>query len=443
MAPELKLEQSVAPLTTSGRYRWVVCALLFFATTINYMDRQILSLLKPILDNQMGWTNEQFGAINSTFQGAYAVGGLVFGWLVDRIGSKVGYTISIVGWSLAAVGHALVSTVGGFFIARGCLGITEAGNFPTSIKTVALWFPKKERAFATSLFNSGANVGPIIAPVIFPWIALTWGWQAAFVVAGLAGFVWLFFWIPFYDLPERQRRLGGDELAFIQSDRDESHTEDSGKTRWLSLLKYRQAWSIIVARFMTDPVWWFFLIWLPDYFKKTRHLDIQHSWIHLATIYAIVTVLSNIGGWLPGYLMKQGWSVTRARKTSMFLFALCVVPILFATSVGDWSAVLLIGLAGAAHQAWSANLYSTASDMFPKNAVASLIGIGSAAGSIGGMIFPIVTGLLLDKFQASGNITAGYSILFVICAFAYLVAFALNHLCAPNFEPAGAQLPHR
>jgi ACS family hexuronate transporter-like MFS transporter len=189
MAPELKLEQSVAPLTTSGRYRWVVCALLFFATTINYMDRQILSLLKPILDNQMGWTNEQFGAINSTFQGAYAVGGLVFGWLVDRIGSKVGYTISIVGWSLAAVGHALVSTVGGFFIARGCLGITEAGNFPTSIKTVALWFPKKERAFATSLFNSGANVGPIIAPVIFPWIALTWGWQAAFVVAGLAGFV--------------------------------------------------------------------------------------------------------------------------------------------------------------------------------------------------------------------------------------------------------------
>jgi MFS transporter, ACS family, hexuronate transporter len=411
-----------------------VCALLFFATTINYMDRQILSLLKPILDSQMGWTNEQFGAINSAFQGAYAVGGLAFGWLVDRIGSKVGYSISITGWSLAALGHALVSSIGGFFVARACLGITEAGNFPTSIKTVALWFPKKERAFATSLFNSGANVGPIIAPIIFPWIALTWGWQAAFIIAGLAGFIWLFFWLPFYDLPERQKRLSRDELAFIQSDRDESHIENTGKSPWLSLLKYRQAWSIVIARFMTDPVWWFFLIWLPDYFKKTRHLDIQHSWIHLAAIYAIVTVLSNIGGWLPGYLMRQGWSVTRARKTSMFLFALCVVPILFATKVGDWSAVLLIGLAGAAHQAWPANLYSTASDMFPKSAVASLIGIGSAAGSVGGMIFPIVTGLLLDRFHAAGNITAGYNVLFVICAFAYLVAFALNHLCAPKFE---------
>jgi MFS transporter, ACS family, aldohexuronate transporter len=439
MAQALKLEQASPPLSSVGRYRWIVCALLFFATTINYMDRQILSLLKPILDNQMGWTNEQFGAINSAFQGAYAIGGLLFGWLVDRIGSKVGYTISITGWSFAALGHALVSSLGGFFAARACLGITEAGNFPTSIKTVALWFPKKERAFATSLFNSGANVGPIIAPIIFPWIALTWGWQAAFIVAGIAGFIWLFFWLPFYDVPERQKRLTTEELSFIQSDRDELHAEASGKGPWLSLLKYRQAWSIIIARFMTDPIWWFFLIWLPDFFKKTRHLDIQHSWIHLATIYLIVTVLSNFGGWLPGFLMKQGWTVTRARKTSMFLFALCVLPILFATRVGDWTSVFLIGLAGAAHQAWSANLYSTASDMFPKNAVASLIGIGSAAGSIGGMIFPIVTGALLDKFQATGNITTGYSILFVICAFAYLLAFALNHLCAPKFEQTSVE----
>jgi MFS transporter, ACS family, hexuronate transporter len=227
MAQALKLEQASPPLVTVGRYRWIVCALLFFATTINYMDRQILSLLKPILDNQMGWTNEQFGAINSAFQGAYAVGGLLFGWLVDRIGSKLGYTISITGWSFAALGHALVSSVGGFFAARACLGITEAGNFPTSIKTVALWLPKKERAFATSLFNSGANVGPIIAPIVFPWIALTWGWQAAFTVAGIAGLIWLFFWLPFYDVPERQKRLTAEELAFIQSDRDELHAEKS------------------------------------------------------------------------------------------------------------------------------------------------------------------------------------------------------------------------
>jgi len=437
MTPESPTALMTSP-TAIGRYRWIVCGMLFFATTINYMDRQILSLLKPILDSQMGWTNEQFGAVNSAFQGAYAIGSLVFGWLIDRIGSKIGYSISIAGWSLAALGHALVSSVTGFFIARVCLGLSEAGNFPSSIKAVALWFPKNERAFATSLFNSGANVGPILAPIMIPWIALTWGWQAAFIVAGLAGFIWLTFWIPFYNVPERQKRLSGAELAYIQSDPDESHAEAPGKVPWLRLLKFRKTWSMIVGRFLTDPVWWFFLIWLPDYFMKTRHLDIAHSWIYLVTIYGIVTVLSNIGGWLPGYLMKRGWSVTRARKTSMFLFALCVVPILFVTRVGDWSAVLLIGLAGAAHQAWSANLFSTASDMFPKNAVASLIGIGIAAGSIGGMIFPVVTGLLLDKFQAAGDITAGYNILFLICAFAYLVAFALNHLFAPNFEEMSA-----
>jgi MFS transporter, ACS family, hexuronate transporter len=318
------------------------------------------------------------------------------------------------------------------------LGISEAGNFPSSIKTVALWFPKKERTLATSLFNSGSNFGPIIAPILIPWIALTWGWQMAFIVAGIAGLIWLAFWFPLYQVPERQKRLSADELAYIQSDRDETHDEGAGKIPWLKLFKFRQAWSIIVGRFMTDPVWWFFLIWLPDYFKKTRNLDIAHSWMHLATIYLIITLLSNIGGWLPGHLMKLGWSVTRARKTAMFIFALCVVPILFVTHVGDWAAVFLIGLAGSAHQAWSANLYSTASDMFPKRAVGSLIGLGSAAGSTAGMIFPIFCGFMLDKFTAAGNVTGGYNVLFIICAFAYLVAFGLNHLCAPKFEEISA-----
>ncbi len=439
MAQQVKLNEPVAPLGTAGTYRWVICGLLFFATTINYMDRQILSLLKSILDNELHWSNADFGAVNSAFQGAYAVGGLLFGWLVDRLGSKIGYALSISGWSLAAMGHALVTTVGGFFAARICLGVSEAGNFPSAIKTVALWFPKKERTLATSLFNSGSNFGPIIAPILIPWIALTWGWHMTFIVAGLAGFAWLFFWIPFYDEPERQRRLNAQELAYIQSDRDETHSEGGPKIPWASLLKYRQTWSIVISKLLTDPVWWFFLIWLPDYFKKTRNLDITHSWIHLVTIYAIITVLSNIGGWLPGHFMRLGWSVTRARKTSMFIFALCVVPILFVTYVGDWTAVLLIGLAGSAHQSWSASLYSTASDMFPKNAVASLIGLGSAFGSVGGMVFPIFTGLLLDKFQASGNVTAGYTILFLICAFAYLLAFGLSHLCAPKFEELTAQ----
>jgi ACS family hexuronate transporter-like MFS transporter len=440
--PSLPIKQT-PPLAQSsagvGGIRWAVCALLFFATTINYMDRQILSLLKPILDNQLHWTNEQFGAVNSAFQGAYAIGGLIFGWLIDRIGTKAGYSISIAAWSVAAMGHALVSSVSGFFVARICLGLGEAGNFPSSIKTIALWFPKKERALATSLFNSGSNVGPIIAPILVPWIALTWGWQTTFIIAGLAGFVWLVFWLRFYDVPERQKRLGDMEKAHIRGDQDEQHGENAGKISWFGLLLHREAWSIIIGRFLTDPVWWFFLIWLPDYFKKTRNLDIQHSWPHLVAIYGIVTLLSNFGGWLPGRLMRLGWSVTRARKTAMFIFALCVIPILFATKVGDWEAVILIGIAGAAHQAWSANLYTTASDMFPKNAVASLIGLGSAAGSLGGIIFPIFTGRLLDTFQAAGNVTAGYNILFVICASAYLIAFILNHLCAPKFDPV--QLP--
>ncbi len=418
--------------TAVSRYRWVVCALLFFATTINYIDRQILSLLKPILDEQMGWTNEQFGLINSAFQGAYGFGLLVFGWFIDRYGTKIGYAVSIAAWSVAALGHALVGSVGGFMGARIALGLGEGGNFPSAIKAVALWFPKRERALATSIFNSGTNVGAIIAPAIVPWIAFTWGWQAAFIAAGIAGFLWLFFWIPFYDLPEKIARVSAGERALIKSDSDEVETHQ--KVRWLQLLRYRQTWSFIVAKFLTDPVWWFFLIWLPDYFKVTRGLDIKQSWIHLVTIYVIVTVLSIIGGWVTGHLAKTGWTVTRARKTGMFIFALLVVPIYLATAVGDWTAVMLIGLAGAAHQAWSANLFTTVSDMFPKRAVASVIGIGGMAGALGGMLFPFLTGRLLDAFKASGDITGGYAILFAICAFMYLVTFAVHHLLAPRFE---------
>lgn len=415
-----------------GRYRWTICALLFFATTINYIDRQILSLLKPILDEQLKWTNEEFGLVNSAFQGAYAIGLLAFGWFIDKYGTKIGYGVSIVAWSVAALGHALVSSVGGFAVARIALGLSEGGNFPSAIKAVALWFPKKERALATSIFNSGTNVGAIIAPAVVPWIAFTWGWQGAFIAAGIAGFLWLFFWIPFYNVPEKIKHMTQSELAHIRSDADEK--ESTEKIPWLRLLGYRQTWSFIVAKFLTDPIWWFFLIWLPDFFKQTRGLDIKKSWVHLVTIYFIVTVLSVIGGWVTGHLAKIGWTVTRARKTGMFIFALLVLPILAVTTVGDWSAVLLIGLAGAAHQAWSANLFTTVSDMFPKRAVASVIGIGGMAGAVGGMLFPYVTGRLLDAFKASGDVTAGYTILFAVCGFAYLVSFAIHHVLAPRFE---------
>lgn len=424
--------ETIAPPTSTriGNYRWTICALLFLATTINYIDRQILSLIKPILDEELGWTNEQFGIVNGVFQGAYGIGLLFFGWFVDRYGAKIGYGVSIAAWSLAAMGHGMVSSVTGFVMARISLGLGEGGNFPSAIKATAQWFPKRERAFATSIFNAGSNFGPIVAPVIVPLIAVTWGWQWAFILAGIAGLLWLFLWIPFFHRPEESKFLKEPEREYINSDKDEVAEEK--KASWLGLLRYRQTWSFIIAKFMTDPVWWFFLIWLPDYFRKTRGLDIMDSRAHLVTIYAIITVLSIFGGWITGYLTKLGWTVTRARKTGMFIFALCVLPVYGVTSVGDWGAVLLIGLAGAAHQAWSANLFTTVSDMFPKFAVGSVIGIGGLAGATGGMIFPIMSGALLDAFEE--NATAGYAILFTICAFAYVLTFLIHHLLAPKFE---------
>jgi MFS transporter, ACS family, hexuronate transporter len=415
-----------------ARHRWLVCALLFLATTINYVDRQILSLLKPILDTELGWTNQEFGNVNAAFQGAYAIGLLLFGAFVDRFGTKVGYAVSIAAWSLAALGHALVASVGGFFGARVALGLGEGGNFPSAIKTVAQWFPRNDRAFATAVFNSGANVGAIVAPAVVPWIAFTWGWRSAFVAAGIAGFAWLLLWLPLYRAPDPS------ELPSYEAPPTASGGARGGavaKLGWRTILRHRQAWAFIVAKFLTDPVWWFFLIWLPDYFKKTRALDIKNSWVHLVAIYSIVTVLSITAGWVTGYLTRRGHSVGGARKLAMFACACAVLPILVVTQASDWGAVLLIGLAGAAHQAWSANLFTSASDMFPERAVGSVVGLGGMAGSLGGILFPIYSGRLLDRFQAAGNITAGYAILFALCGSAYLVAFAIAHLLAPKFEP--------
>jgi MFS transporter, ACS family, hexuronate transporter len=350
----------------------------------------------------------------------------VFGWFIDRFGTKVGYAVSIGAWSLAAMAHALVASIPGFFAARVALGLGEGGNFPAAVKATAQWFPKKERAFATSLFNSGANVGAILAPALVPVVAYGLGWQWTFLFAGLAGFAWVVVWWPLFDSPEKSRRVSAGELAFIESDPPDANA-GPGRTTWGEVLGHREAWSFIAAKFLTDPVWWFFLIWLPDYFNKTRHLDVKNSWPHLVGIYAIITVLSIFGGWVTGWLTGRGWSVTRARKTGMFAFALCALPIALATSVGDWTAVV----AGAAHQAWSANLYTTVSDMFPKRAVATLIGVGGTAGSIGGMIFPLVTGVVLDTFAD------GYAVIFGFCSVAYVLAFAVNHLLAPRFEPIG------
>ena len=388
--------------------------------------------MKPLLDGELHWTNEQFGMVNSAFQAAYAIGLLGFGWFIDRFGTKIGYALSITLWSLSAMGHALVGSIAGFRWARIALGASEAGNFPAAIKTVAQWFPRSERAFATTLFNSGANVGAILAPASVPFIAAAWGWRAAFVAAGVAGFVWLVFWWLMYETPEKHARVSPAELALITSDAADTQT---ATIPWLTLLKIPQTWSFIIAKFLTDPVWWFFLIWLPDYFNKTKGLDIKKLGLPLVTIYVIVTVLSIAGGWLANALVRRGWSENRTRKTCMFIFALAVLPILLVKGAGLWGAVVLIGIAGAAHQAWSANLFTTVSDIFPKRAIGSVIGLGGMAGSVGGILFPIYSGRLLDRFAASGDVNTGYGILFGICGLAYLVAFGLNHLFAPRFEP--------
>ena len=423
------MSTSLAFSSPSANRRWTICALLFFATTVNYMDRQLLSLLKPILDEELRWTNAQFGLVNSLFQGAYATSYLAFGWFVDRFGTRIGYAVSITAWSLAAGAHAMVNSVSGFGMARIALGLGEGGNFPAAIKAVSEWFPKRERALATTLFNSGANVGAMAAPLIVPPLAYSIGWHGTFLVAGAAGLVWLVFWLRLYEIPSRCRRLGDAERAYIEAD-GEPAAVDQRPLPWRTIVRLRQTWAYLFARILTDPVWWFFLIWLPDYFKKTRGMDLKAMGAPLFAIYALVTVMSISGGWLTKWLADRGWSVSHTRRISLFVFAACVLPVVFAPSLSLWGAVLLIGLAGGAHQAWSATLYTTVSDVFPKNAVASLVGLGGLAGSLAGMIFPVACGWILD---ASGG--AGYTILFAYCSAAYLLAFAINFLLCPRFTP--------
>lgn len=433
--PELRALSSRSSAVTVSRFRWLIVGLLFFGTTINYIDRQILALLKPILDGELGWTNEQYGRVNSAFQAFYAASYVGFGWFIDRVGIRFGYSLSMIAWSIATLAHGLVGSIGGFFWARAALGVGEGGNFPACIKSIAHWFPKRERAFAASLFNAGTNVGAIIAPAVVPLVAYRYGWQAVFFGAGTIGFLWLVPWLIFFrNEPAHSPRVSLGERQLIESDLD-AKTAASGKIGWFALFSYRETWAIVLAKFLTDPVWWFFLIWLPDFFKKTRELDIRNSWVHLVTIYAIATVLSIAGGWFSGFLINRGWSVTRARKTGMFIFALCVVPVIWAPQSSDWIAVVLIGLAGAAHQAWSATIYASTSDMFPKPTIAAIAGIAGMAGSVGGILFPIFTGKLLDYYKTTeGGEPAGYNVLFLICGGAYVVAFAVNHLFARRFE---------
>ena len=421
-----------------GNYRWTICALLFFATTINYLDRSVISLLKPYLEKEFNWSESDYSWIVIAFQVSYAAGMLFVGRLIDKVGTKLGYTLSILAWSLAAMGHALARSTMGFIIARGALGVSEAGNFPAAIKTTSEWFPKKERAFATGIFNSGANIGAVVAPLTVPFIAVEMGWEWAFILTGAIGFIWLILWLVMYEIPSKNKRVTPEELEYINSDKDEieSTTGDAKPAySWVGLLGYKQTWVFIIGKFLTDPVWWFYLFWLPAFLNSEYQITGTGMAMPVALVYTISTIGSVGGGWLPMYLIKKGWPVYKARKTSMLIYALLVVPVVFSQWLGQinmWYAVLMIGMATSAHQAWSANIFTTVSDMFPKKAVASVTGIGGMAGAIGGILIARLAGVLFDNFKAAGNIEQGYFIMFLVCGFAYLLAWLIMHLLAPK-----------
>lgn len=436
----------------TGRYRWTICALLFFATTVNYLDRQVLSLLAPSLSREFGWTNTDYANITAVFQFGYAVSMLFAGRFIDAIGTKRAFVIAVAVWSVGAMLHALAVPLGavlvalgvglpasvvGFMVARAALALGEAGNFPAAIKATAEYFPKSERAFATGIFNSGANVGAILAPLTVPWIAVTWGWQTAFVAIGAVGFLWIATWMVFYDTPEQQTRLGAAELAYIQHDRETAPAApaDAGGAPWLRLLAYRQTWAFALGKFMTDGVWWFYLFWLPKYLSGQYGMSTTDIALPLAVLYSMTMVGSIGGGWLPTWFLRRGHAPYDGRMRAMLLIAFFPLVVLLAQPLGGisyWLPVLLVGVGASAHQAWSANLFTTVSDMFPKRTVASVVGIGGMAGGLGGVAVSKLGGWIFDAYGSRGLAATGYLIMFSLCALAYLAAWVLMKLLVPR-----------
>lgn len=418
-------------------YRWIIVTLLFIGTVINYLDRQIIGLLKPILEVEFNWTETDFGKIMSAFSFAYAIGLLLSGRFIDKVGTKVGYSVSVVVWSLAGMFHAVARSVMGFGIARLSLGLGEAGNFPAAMKAVAEWFPKKERALATGIFNSGTAIGVVVALILVPVILQNFGWHEVFWITGALGFVWLVFWLLLYDIPQKQKRLSAEELAYIESDQEDTvgQVESTKTISWNKLFSFPQTWAFVTGKFFIDPIFWFFLFWLPSYFSSTFNLDMTKISPELMIIYGATTVGSIGGGYMSSLLIKKGWATLNARKGSLLLFAVVelVIMIAIATLVTDkWVAVGLISIAVAVHQAWATNIFTMASDMFPKEVVSSVVGIGGMTGAIGGILFPILVGYLLDIYKAGGNLTGGYNLLFTICGMTYLFAWVIIHLLTRN-----------
>jgi ACS family hexuronate transporter-like MFS transporter len=409
-----------------GRFRWVICAVLVLGTTKNYMDRQVLAVLKITLQHDLGWNEIDYSNLVFAFQCTYAVGLLVVGRFIDRVGTRIGYACAMVFWSLASMAHALTNSLTGFLVARSALGFGEAGVFPASMKTVAEWFPQKERALATGIFNAGSNLGAILTPLIVPWVTAHLGWRWAFLITGSLGFFWLGLWLSIYQKPEDHPRCSREELSYIRSDRVES----TAKVPWLALLGLRQTWAIATGKFFTDPIWWFYLYWVPGFLQKVHGLNLTNLILPVVVIYLISDAGSVAGGWLSSALIKRGSSVNAARKVALLVCALSVMPIVLVYRTPQlWQAVLLIGLAAAGHQGFSANMFTMTTDLFPKRAVASVVGIGGMAGAVGGMLVAKIVGYVLQW-------TGSYFIPFLISGTAYLVALGLVQLLAPRLKPA-------
>lgn len=405
--------------------RWFMLSLVFLATTINYLDRQVMGLLKPVLEKEFDWDEKDYSYIVMAFTTTYAIGYLAMGRFIDRVGTKIGYAVSLIVWSLASIGHGFVKSTVGFLIARSTLGISEAGNFPAAIKSVAEWFPKKERALATGIFNSGATVGAILAPLLVPIILAQYGWRETFVWIGALGLLWIVLWWRFYSIPEKTKNLSKEELQYIKSDQD-GKTEEQSKVPLSEILKYKVTWSFAIGKILTDPIWYFFMFWLPAYFSDVFKMDMTKPSLPLIIIYSGTTIGSIGGGYLSSFLIKKGWAIGKARSVTMLLFALMVVPVMFSKYVENmWMITIIIAFATAAHQGWGANLMTTVGDKLPNNYVSSVIGFGGMLGSAAGIIFPLFIGIVLDTFKKSGNINGGYNIIFFIAGVSYVAAWGI------------------
>lgn len=413
------------PPTRVGRYRWTICALLFTATAINYIDRQTIGVLKPTLQAELKWTESSYADIVFWFQCAYAIGYLGFGPVIDRIGARLGYAIAFSVWTLAHIAHGFVYTITQFALVRFTLGLGESGGFPASLKAVSEWFPQKERALAVGVFNAGSNIGAIVTPLVVPAITLAWGWRAAFVATGVVTCVWLIAWLSIYRTPTLHKKVTPGELAYIQSG-ESAATAPTGSVSWLKLLRLRETWAYALGKFLTDPIWWLYLFWLPDFLSKRYNLDLKSFGPPLVAIYLMSDIGSVAGGWGSSKLMKLGRTANVARKSTMLICAVAVTPIVVAQFVSQlWGAVAIIGLATAAHQAWSANLMTLPSDMFPRVAVGSVVGIGGMAGAVGGMLMSKYIGYILDVFGS-------YQPIFALACGAYIVGIAVIHTLSPR-----------